>query len=311
MLIGVTLVFIAWFMARGASAWVGAIISEDVQAKPMAARPFASPLFAAASATKDGAPILKRNIFDSETGPLDGSSQELADSAQPVVTDPNAPPPQCGNGMTLVGALYQKQRPELSYAAVKNGGEAAKVLRIGERLGSDDIVDILPNAVYLGSGKVRRCQIQMFAVAGATTVATAPSVMPTAAPVGEAAPEGALSEQEISQGIKKISETEYHISPSLRGKILENYTSLTQGVRVSPRRSGGQNTGVRLFRMQSNSLLRTIGLDNGDELRTINGFNMADPKSALEAFTKLQSSDRLTLTLNRRGSPMTIDYKIQ
>jgi general secretion pathway protein C len=46
-------------------------------------------------------------------------------------------------------------------------------------------------------------------------------------------------------------------------------------------------------------------------LRTINGYDMASPDSALEAYTRLRSSDRLTLALQRQNNDMTIEYTIE
>ena len=45
--------------------------------------------------------------------------------------------------------------------------------------------------------------------------------------------------------------------------------------------------------------------------RTINGFDMTDPKSALEAYAKLRNADHITIAVTRRGSPMNIDYNIR
>ena len=127
----------------------------------------------------------------------------------------------------------------------------------------------------------------------------------------DASPSGAIPESELRNGIRKISETQYQISRSLMSKILENQANLTSGVKVAPQRTGGQITGVKLFRLSPNNVLNMVGLQNGDELRTINGYNMGDPKSALEAYAKLQTADRLTLSVMRGGSPMNFEYRVQ
>jgi general secretion pathway protein C len=38
---------------------------------------------------------------------------------------------------------------------------------------------------------------------------------------------------------------------------------------------------------------------------------MSDPQKALEAYARLRSAERLTVTLNRRGKPMNIDFNIK
>ncbi len=314
--VGLTLLICAFFFARGASAWLAhRVLSVPEDAVGNARRTPLRPTLASQNTLSDERDtILKRNFFDSETGPLDGSALDLALEEEGAAFDPNAPPPACSNGATLVGALYRKQQPELSFASIKVSGDSAKVFQVGQSISGEEVVGIYPHAVYLGKGS-RRCQLQMFAD-GAEVPAARPSTSQASAPPATASSSGeklagGLSESEVDQGIKKVSDTEYHVSRTLLNKILENQAALTGGVKVSPRRSGGQVTGVRLFRMQRDSLLRKIGLENGDELRTINGFNMSDPKSALEAYTKLQTADRLTVSLVRRGNPTTLEFKIQ
>jgi general secretion pathway protein C len=46
-------------------------------------------------------------------------------------------------------------------------------------------------------------------------------------------------------------------------------------------------------------------------LRTINGYDMSSPDSALEAYARLRTADHLTLSIVRRGQPTTIDYNIR
>ena len=69
--------------------------------------------------------------------------------------------------------------------------------------------------------------------------------------------------------------------------------------------------GIRLFGIRPDSLLGTLGLENGDRLSSINGFEMSDPQKALEAYSKLRTADHLTVAVNRRGKPMNIDFNIK
>ena len=81
--------------------------------------------------------------------------------------------------------------------------------------------------------------------------------------------------------------------------------------RVIPHEEGGQVVGVKLYGIRRSSLLGRLGIQNGDMLRTINGYDMTAPDSALEAYARLRSADRITINLNRRGSDQTIDYQIR
>jgi general secretion pathway protein C len=63
--------------------------------------------------------------------------------------------------------------------------------------------------------------------------------------------------------------------------------------------------------IRPDTLLGTLGLQNGDRLETINGFNMASPEKALEAYARLRTAGNLNVKVTRRGQPMSIDYRIK
>ena len=46
-------------------------------------------------------------------------------------------------------------------------------------------------------------------------------------------------------------------------------------------------------------------------LQQINGFDMASPEKALEAYARLRTADHLTVQLNRRGAPLNLDFNIK
>ncbi len=310
-IIGTTIVIVAWLLARGSSLWLAASIFEGDNATVAAIAPPPTVALLASARTsqhKDGTPILHRNFFDPSTGPLDGTAQTLDIATPQAPVDPNAPPPLCSGGGKLVGVLYAKSAPEQSFVSIKTGGESAKVFQVGDSAEGGTVKEILSNAVYIQqSGRV--CQLQMFEdVFGAAPPTPVAAGTPSAPITGAT---GSLSDQELKSGIRKISDTQYQISRSLLSKILENQANLTAGVRVTPQTAGGATTGVKIFRLTPGNVLSMIGLQNGDELRSINGYNIGEPKSALEAYAKLQTADRLTVQVVRGGSPTTFEYKIQ
>jgi general secretion pathway protein C len=71
-----------------------------------------------------------------------------------------------------------------------------------------------------------------------------------------------------------------------------------------------EKSGAKLYGIQRGSLLGKLGIQNGDTLRTINGFDMSSPDSALEAYVKLRGASQLSVALVRRGAPVTIEYQI-
>jgi general secretion pathway protein C len=97
----------------------------------------------------------------------------------------------------------------------------------------------------------------------------------------------------------------------LVGKVLANQGSLMKTARVIPHEEDGRVVGVKLYGIRRNSLLGRLGVRNGDMLRTINGFSMTSPDTALEAYSRLRSADKLTLAVKRQNKEMTIEYNIE
>jgi general secretion pathway protein C len=92
---------------------------------------------------------------------------------------------------------------------------------------------------------------------------------------------------------------------------MENQAELMRSARIVPEQENGKTVGVRLFGIRPDTLLGTLGLQNGDRLESINGFNMASPEKALEAYARLRTADHLTVTVNRQGKPVNIDFNIK
>ena len=109
----------------------------------------------------------------------------------------------------------------------------------------------------------------------------------------------------------KVSETEFHVDRSVLDKIMENQAQLMRSARIVPEQKDGKTVGIRLFGIRPDTLLGKLGMQNGDRLESINGFPMANPEKALEAYARLRTADSLNVSINRHGKPMTIDIRIK
>ena len=81
--------------------------------------------------------------------------------------------------------------------------------------------------------------------------------------------------------------------------------------RVVPVQENGRVVGVRMNGIRPDSLLGVLGMQNNDRLQTINGFDLASPEKALEAYARLRTADKLTISINRNGKNMNLDYNIR
>ena len=302
-----TLALTAFFLAQGTSLLVAASIFGPPSDAAGAAPPTRAAFFPMPSTNKNASAILRRNIFDSSTGPLDVAAAAPV-AVNPASFDPNAPAPACTGGMRLVAALVNYSNPALSLAAIVGGGKTLPY-RVGMSVEGHQLVSVSPKSVKL-SGSTGPCSLFLFNSGNAPPpppAAPAASTLP--APGG--APTGGISDGEYTAGIQKISDTKYVISRGLLNKILGNRAELMRAALVRPHEENGRVVGVRLFGIRQESLLGRVGMSNGDMLRTINGFDMSSPDSALEAYAKLRSAERLTVSMDRRGTPVTLEYEIR
>jgi type II secretory pathway component PulC len=213
----------------------------------------------------------------------------------------------------LVGSVMSPGYPEWSFAAIAGTGAGKTMLyREGSTVDGSRVLAVHPSSVVMTSGG-GACQLLMFEEEEAQVARGPAFSVPVASPSAKPAdPRSAgLTEEELSDGIEKISDTQFKIQRSIVDKVLANQGSLMKAARVIPHEEDGRVVGVRLYGIRRTSLLGRLGIRNGDMLRTINGFDMTSPDSALEAYTTLRSADKLTLALKRKNKDMTIDYNIE
>jgi general secretion pathway protein C len=56
---------------------------------------------------------------------------------------------------------------------------------------------------------------------------------------------------------------------------------------------------------------RSLGLQNGNLLRMVNGVELTDPSSALQAYALLRSTSGFDVEVVRRGQPLTLRYVVR
>jgi general secretion pathway protein C len=262
---------------------------------------------AASPHATDAEPILARNPFDSVTGPL--NLVPTADSAASVaelppldMSDPfNAP--DCDGLRVLI--IAASADPDWSFAALETSTEKGKsfLRRRGGDVGGKTVKFIGWDRVWLATGN-QLCQTQMFKPPAPPSGAVA---APAPLPAGGATPVS----DDIKKGIQRIGPNEFNVDRGVVDKILENQAELMRQARIVPEQENGKVVGIRLFGVRADTLLGTLGMENGDRLEKINGFDMTSPEKALEAYARLRTADHLTISLNRKGSEQNLDYNIK
>ena len=115
---------------------------------------------------------------------------------------------------------------------------------------------------------------------------------------------------DLGASIKKTGENSYEVGQGDIDKALNNLSELSTQARIVPAFEGGKTIGFKLFSIRPGSLYSKVGLQNGDVITRINGYEMSSPEKGLEIYTKLKDAKSVNVDLKRRGKPMTLDYAI-
>jgi general secretion pathway protein C len=315
----VLLALAAYFQAGAATELVGAALISPAPS-PSAVRPGQLPR-GERQEIRSAQPIIDRNPFDSVTGPLNAKPIEtpVPNASDLETRDPLAAAPCDGVAAFII---TESLDPLWSVAALQGAGEPRpRMRRVGDDVAGKKVefigynpVEDSPSVWLSGAGAL--CQVVLFRTQQVPPPA-APGSPPPASPAtpepGPATPSrgAATVPPEIAAKIQKVSDTEFSIDRSVVDNILERQAELMKSARIVPEQKDGKVLGVRLFGIRPDTLLGTLGLQNGDRLETINGFNMASPEKALEAYARLRTASNLNVKVTRRGQPVSIDYRIK
>src|ERR1035438_3236418 len=98
--------------------------------------------------------------------------------------------------------------------------------------------------VWMTGGNDQLCQSQMFKPPASPSATAAPPPPASATPASQGAPGGVSDD--IKNGIRRKSATEFDIDRGVVDKILENQADLMRQARISPETENGDRKSTRL-----------------------------------------------------------------
>lgn len=113
------------------------------------------------------------------------------------------------------------------------------------------------------------------------------------------------------EGVRQLSENQYVVARNEINNALTNLSDLATKARIVPSFKNGVANGFKLFSIVPDSLYARIGIQNGDVIRRINGYEMNSPDKALEIYQKLRDASRIEIELERRGETLRKTYSIE
>lgn len=292
----------AGFTGRAAGHFVeGAYLAAD-DAKPGPRRPTLPPPPAKVH-PKDGEEIVKRDIFCSGCEPekLTDTPEGGADPALPQSNEPQKTSLQ----LELVSTMVCPTDEAWSMAVIRDMSSKEKdpvKYAKGDPISTTGatVEKVLPKRVYLlNQGRHEYVELDGATPPPTATVA-APPPQPQNTELGDISDEGIV----CNGGHCTIKRT-------LIDKLLANTAMLASSARFVPSIKDGKPNGFKLYAIRPQSIFGRIGLQNGDTIKSINGSEMTTPDAALALYTKLRNASHLSVSVDRRGETVALDYSIQ
>ncbi len=226
--------------------------------------------------------------------------------AEPTLpeADPNAAPVKSGLRVKLLGTLVAGDKM-WSVASIQDmSTQRSTSYMVGDPIQGAEVIDIERERVIIFNNG-RKEYIDGNPGDGSGPM---PSYAPPP-PVASAPPPS--NDGALGNGIRALSDNEYEVPRSEIDKTLANLNQVAMQARIVPAFKDGQAQGFKLFSIRPDSIYSKIGVQNGDVIKRINGFELNSPEKALEVYTKLKEASRIEIELERNGSSIRKNYQIR
>jgi general secretion pathway protein C len=291
----------AFLTAKTVNVLVGASLRMPPSALAAAQPASAAPVEGPASDVPTQA-FLERNVFQAEREDLTPPPPE-----EDKPTQANLDQCEKSNLRAKLTATVVTDDPDRSVAifADPSTNDPSGYYR-GDKLESATVMAIEWRRVKVDNGG--RCEL--------FTIEDTPSdTSPVAALPPPSAPEpgGGPDESKLvlGEGVKKTKDNEWEIPRQEIDNVLSNLNAVATQARIVPSFQNGKANGFKLFSIRPNSLYSKIGIQNGDIIQKINGYEINSPDKALEIYSKLKDANSISVDLIRRGKTQTLTYSIR
>jgi general secretion pathway protein C len=295
----VNLVFIllvAWLVARTGNLFVESAIAPAPNSEPTARSPQH-----VQEAEKLASLDMER--LSKLTGiKLPEPEPTVQEPSTAAVVDDNAEPVKSGLRVKLLGTLVSTDKL-WSFASVQDmATQRSQTYMVGDRIQGAEVLDIQRERVIVLNNSRREF------IDNQPGDGSAPMPSFTPPPVASAAP---VPNSGLGTGIRATSENEYEVPRGEIDKTLANLNEVAMQARIVPAFKDGQAQGFKLFSIRPDSIYSKIGVQNGDVIRRINGFDLNSPEKALEVYSKLKESSRIEIEIERNGAPVRKTYNVR
>jgi general secretion pathway protein C len=251
--------------------------------------------------------FLERNLLQAKREDLEAERRAAEEAAEANGEAEDGPSPsefdmsnctKAGSSAKLLATVVSTV-PESSVAVFAMDEDEAEIFRPGDAFSDQGtVMKVDVRSVYLDRNG--RCEF-----------ISLDEDAPSRPQISRAEPEEKDEDDDLDANVTKVKSGEYEISRGEIDNVLSNMSKLATQARIVPSFKNGKANGFKLFSIRPNSLYAKIGIQNGDIVQQINGYEINSPDKALEIYSKLKDAQTITVDLLRRGKSRTMTYNIR
>lgn len=247
----------------------------------------------------------REDLSPTSVDPAAEAAAEAAAKAAEAVDDGDCNPSRCQPSSVpanLLATFWAGNTAASRAVFQATAGGDVEVVSVGRSLlDQATVTAVLRNTVCVSKGGT--CEI--FSLEEANKAVKNPRPTPVAA-----APSSS-DKPSLGEGVRKLGDKKYEIEKGEIDNVLSNLNQIARQARIVPSFKNGKSNGFKLFSIRPNSLYSKIGIQNGDIVQKINGYEINSPDKALQIYSKLKDADSISVDLVRRGKPQTMNYSIR
>lgn len=115
----------------------------------------------------------------------------------------------------------------------------------------------------------------------------------------------------LGSTIRKTGPNSYAIDARDFDATMGNLSVIASQARIVPAFENGKSIGFKLFNIVPNSIYSKVGIQDGDIITKINGYELNSPDKALEMYQMRTTAQQLNIDYKRGGSSISTDISIE
>jgi general secretion pathway protein C len=195
--------------------------------------------------------------------------------------------PQSAANLVLAGTIAT-QNPKHGVAIISDGGGPSKIYSVGDRLGGAALHSVYLDHVILDrNGALETLQLPRQLLASAVR-----------------GPAAGIRPGADSRTVAAVDNIRHLVQqdPSILDQVMRTVASYDN--------AAGKLRGFRAYPGKNRQIFNKLGLKSGDLVTAINGTALDDPQRSQEVFDTIQTSDHVTVTIERGGQKQDISLNI-